>query len=94
MPAARFPGLKVTTPAFQARKCRVQVPRESLWLLSLKARTPASQAGNVGFKSHRSYCGHRIMVIRQIVILLMLMGVRFPLVTPWMGMPSGEGSGL
>ena len=34
------------------------------------------------------------MVIRQIVILLMLMGVRFPLVTPWMGMPSGEGSGL
>ncbi len=52
MPAARFPGLKVTTPAFQA--------------------------GNVGFKSHRSYCGHRIMVIRQIVILLMLMGGSIP----------------
>ena len=58
----------------------------------LKVRTPASQAGDVGFKPRRSYCGHRIMAIRQIVALLM--GVRFPLATPRMGMPSGEGSGL
>ncbi len=58
----------------------------------LKVRTSASQAGNVGFKSRRSYGGYRIMVIRQIVALLM--GVRFPLVAFWMGMPSGEGSGL
>ena len=67
-------------------------PWGSLWLLSLKVRTPVSQAGNDGFKPHRSYCGYRTMVVRQIVALLM--GVRFPLVTPWMGMPSGEGSGL
>lgn len=67
-------------------------PWGSLWLLSLKVRTPASQAGNDGFKPHRSYCGYRTMAVRQIVALLM--GVRFPLVTPWMGMPSGEGSGL
>ena len=66
MPAARFPSLKVRTPAFQA--------------------------GNAGFKSRGSYCGHRTMAVRQIVNLLM--GVRFPLVTPRMGMPSGEGSGL
>ena len=84
-------------------------PWGSLWLLSLKVRTPASQAGNDGFKPHRSYCGYRTMVVRQIVALLMgaqdVRGTsvlrrpersvdRFPLVTPWMGMPSGEGSGL
>ena len=63
-----------------------------IWLLSLKVRTPASQAGNDGFKSRRSYCGYRITEVRQIVVLLM--GVRLPLVTLWMGMPSGEGSGL
>ena len=60
--------------------------------LGLKVRTPAFQAGNDGFKPHRSYCGYRTMAVRQIVALLM--GVRFPLVTPWMGMSSGEGSGL
>ncbi len=27
-------------------------------LLGLKARTSASQAGNVGFKSRRRYCGY------------------------------------
>ena len=59
---------------------------------SLKVRTSASQAGDDGFEPHRSYCGHRIVVVQQIVALLT--GVRFPLVTPWMGMPSGEGSGL
>ena len=58
----------------------------------LKVRTPAFQAGNDGFEPHRSYCGYKTMVVRQIVALLM--GVRFPLVTPWMGMPNGEGSGL
>lgn len=61
-------------------------------LLSLKVRTPVSQTGNVGFKSRRSYCDHRTVAVRQIVALLT--GVRFPLVTPRMGMPSGEGSGL
>ena len=84
-------------------------PWGSLWLLGLKVRTPASQAGNDGFKPHRSYCGYRTMAVRQIVALLMgaqdVRGTsvlrrpersvdRFPLVTPWMGMPSGEGSGL
>ena len=58
----------------------------------LKVRTPAFQAGDVGFKPRRSYCGYRITEVRQIVVLLM--GVRLPLVTLWMGMPSGEGSGL
>ena len=53
----------------------VQVPWGSLWLLSLKVRTPASQAGNDGFKPHRSYCGYRTMAVRQIVALLM--GVRY-----------------
>ena len=101
-------------------------PWGSLWLLSLKVRTPASQAGDDGFEVYaslrsvldvvhwttaprRSYCGYRTMVVRQIVALLMgaqdvrgtsalrrpkRSGDRFPLVTPWMGMPSGEGSGL
>ena len=59
---------------------------------SLKVRIPAFQAGDDGFEPLRNYCGYRTMVVRQIVALLM--GVRFPLVTPWMGMPSGEGSGL
>ena len=45
-------------------------PWGSLWLLSLKVRTPASQAGNDGFKPHRSYCGYRTMAVRQIVALL------------------------
>ena len=58
----------------------------------LKVRTPAFQAGGIGFKSRRSCCGHRTVAVRQIVALLT--GVRFPLVTPRMGMPSGEGSGL
>ena len=50
-----------------------------IWLLSLKVRTPAPQAGNDGFESRRSYCGYRIVVVRQTVDLLT--GVRFPLVT-------------
>ena len=41
----------------------------SLWLLSLKVRTPASQAGDDGFEPRRSYCGYRTMVVRQIVAL-------------------------
>ena len=55
-------------------------------------RTSASQAGNAGFKSRRGYVGHRTTEVQQIVALQM--GVRLPLVTPRMGMPSGEGSGL
>ena len=76
---------------------------------SLKVRIPAFQAGDDGFEPLRNYCGYRTMVVRQIVALLMgaqdVRGTsvlrrpersvdRFPLVTPWMGMPSGEGSGL
>ena len=34
-------------------------------------RTPAFQAGDDGFEPHRSYCGHRTMVVRQIVALPM-----------------------
>ena len=80
-----------------------------IWLLSLKVRTPASQAGNDGFKSRRSYCGYKTMAVRQIVALLTgaqdVRGTsvlrrpkrsvdRLPLVTLRMGMPRGEGSGL
>ena len=36
----------------------------------LKVRTPVSQAGDDGFESRRSYCGHRIVAVRQIVALL------------------------
>ena len=76
-----------------------------IWLLSLKVRKPASQAGNDGFKSRRSYCGYRTVAVRQIVVLLTgaqdVRGTsvlrrpkrsvdRLPLVTLWMGMPSGE----
>ena len=95
MPAARSPSLKV----------------KELWFLG----HTAFQAGNVGFKSRRSYCGHRTVVVkrtqfslRYVVLLTGAQDVRgtsvlrrpkrsvdrFPLVTPWMGMPSGEGSGL
>ena len=59
---------------------------------SLKVRTPAFQAGNAGFKSRGDHHTARIVVVRQTVDLLT--GVRFPLVTLWMGVPSGEGSGL
>lgn len=31
-------------------------------LLGLKVRTSAFQAGNVGFKSHRSHCDYRTMI--------------------------------
>ncbi len=60
-------------------------------LLSLKVRTPASQAGDDGFKSHRSYCGQRIKAVQQTVELSLGDFPRPPL---WTGMPSGEGSGL
>ena len=87
-------SLKVRTPAFQVGNAGFKSRGDHILirLLSLKVRTSASQAGDVGFKSRRSYCGHRTVVVRQIVALLT--GVRFPLVTPRMGMPSGEGSGL
>ena len=38
-------------------------PAGIIWLLSLKARTPASQAGDAGFNSRRSYCGYGIKAI-------------------------------
>ena len=106
---SKVPWSKGQDTGLSSRRYWVQVPWGSLWLLGLKVRTPASQAGNDGFKPHRSYCGYRTMVVRQIVALLMgaqdVRGTsvlrrpersvdRFPLVTPWMGMPSGEGSGL
>ena len=106
---SKVPWSKGQDTGLSSRRYWVQVPWGSLRLLSLKVRTPASQAGNDGFKPHRSYCGYRTMAVRQIVALLMgaqdVRGTsvlrrpersvdRFPLVTPWMGMPSGEGSGL
>ena len=78
-------SLKVRTPAFQVGNAGFKSRGDHILirLLSLKVRTSASQAGDDGFKSLRSYCGHRIMVVRQIVVLLM--GVRFPLATPMDG---------
>ena len=93
------------THGLSSRRYWVRAPWGSLRLLSLKVRTPAPQAGDDGFKVYaplrsvldvvhrttaprRSYCGYRITEVRQIVVLLM--GVRLPLVTLWMGMPSGE----
>ena len=65
---------------------------------SLKVRTPASQAGNDGFKSRRSYCGYRTVAVKRTQFALQICGSAYggsiPLVTLWMGMPSGEGSGL
>ncbi len=74
MPAARSPGLKVRTPAFPSRKYWVQVPWGSLWLLGLKVRTPVSQAGDVGFKSRRSYCGHRTVAVKRTQFALQICG--------------------
>ena len=85
---SKVPWSKGQDTGLSSRKYWVQVPWGSLRLFSLKVRTPASQAGNDGFESRRSYGGYRIMVVRQIVALLM--GVRFPLVALWMGMPRGE----
>ena len=80
---SKVPWSKGQDTGLSSRRYWVQVPWGSLRLLSLKVRTPASQAGNDGFESRRSYGGYRIMVVRQIVALLM--GVRFPLVAFWMG---------
>ena len=49
-------------------------PWGSLWLLSLKVRTPASQAGNDGFKPHRSYCGYRTMAVKRTQFALQICG--------------------
>ena len=38
-------------------------PAGIIWLLDLKDRMSASQAGNAGFKSRRSYCGYSIKAI-------------------------------
>lgn len=100
MPAVRSPGLKVRTPASQAGDDGFEVYASLRSVLDVVHRTTAPR---------RIYCGYRTMVVRQIVALLMgaqdvrgtsalrrpkRSGDRFPLVTPWMGMPSGEGSGL
>ena len=79
MPAVRSPGLKVRTPAFQAGDDGFKVYAPLRSVLDVVHRTTAPR---------RSYCGYRITEVRQIVVLLM--GVRLPLVTLWMGMPSGE----
>ena len=79
MPAVRSPGLKVRTPAFQAGGIGFKVYAPLRSVLDVVHRTTAPR---------RSYGGYRIMVVRQIVALLM--GVRFPLVAFWMGMPRGE----
>ncbi len=55
----KVPWSKGQDTGLSSRRYWVQVPWGSLRLLSLKVRTPASQAGDVGFKSRRSYCGHR-----------------------------------
>ena len=89
---SKVPWSKGQDTGLSSRRYWVRAPWGSSRLLSLKVRTPASQTGNDGFKPRRSYCGYRITEVRQIVVLLM--GVRLPLVTLWMGMPSGEGSGL
>ena len=82
------PWSKGKDTGLSSRRYWVQVPWELLWPLRLMVRTSASQAGNAGFKSRRGYVGHRTTAVQQIVALQM--GVRLPLVTPWMGMPSGE----
>ena len=68
---SKVPWSKGQDTGLSSRRYWVQVPWGSLRLLSLKVRTPASQAGNDGFKPHRSYCGYRTMAVRQIVALLM-----------------------
>ncbi len=67
---SKVPWSKGQDTGLSSRRYWVQVPWGSLWLLSLKVRTPASQAGDDGFESRRSYCGHRIVAVRQIVALL------------------------
>ena len=70
MPAARSPGLKVRTPAFQAGGIGFKSHGDH----HVKVRTPASQAGNVGFKSHRSYCGYRTVVVKRTQFALQICG--------------------
>ena len=77
----KVPWSKGYDTALSRLRCSVRVRRESFkapW--SNRKRTPASQAGDVGFKSRRSYCGCRTTVVRQIVVLHMR--VRLPPVTP------------
>ena len=39
-----------------------------------KVRTPAFQAGGIGFKSRKGYCGYRIMVIKRTEFALQICG--------------------
>lgn len=66
------PWSKGYDTALSRLRCAVRIRRESSeapW--SNRRRTPASQAGDVGFKSRRSCCGCRTTVVRQIVVLHM-----------------------
>ena len=40
----------------------------------LKVRTPAFQAGGIGFKSRRSYCGHRTVAVKRTQFALQICG--------------------
>ena len=53
-----------------------------MWLLGLKVTTPASQAGDVGFKSRRSYCGHRTVAVKRTQFALQICGSA-PTDSPW-----------
>lgn len=42
--------------------------------LGLKVMTLASQAGNVGFKSRRSCCGHRTVAVKRTQFAMQICG--------------------
>ncbi len=70
----KVPWSKGQDTGLSSRRYWVQVPWGSLRLLSLKVRTPASQAGDVGFKSRRSYCGHRTVAVKRTQFALQICG--------------------
>ena len=71
---SKVPWSKGQDTGLSSRRYWVQVPWGSLRLLSLKVRTPASQAGDVGFKSRRSYCGHRTVAVKRTQFALQICG--------------------
>ena len=79
---SKVPWSKGQDTGLSSRRYWVQVPWGSSWLLSLKVRTPASQAGNVGFKSRRSYCGHRTVAVKRTQFALQICGSA-PTDSPW-----------
>ena len=70
----KVPWSKGQDTGLSSRRYWVQVPWGSLRLLSLKVRTPASQAGNDGFKSRRSYCGYRTVAVKRTQFALQICG--------------------